>query len=153
MKSMPARYYSTERKIHVIRPLIHSLEEDIATFAKAKELPILPCNLCGSQPDAQRAKVKLLVDTTLTMLNPNAKKNMINAMGDVRPSHLLDVGLREACGFDGATGDILDSDRVKKIRGYEDDSSVDYTDRDNSIDGVDDGITEFGSKSRIENLL
>lgn len=58
MKSMPARYYSTQRDIHVIRPLMGSLEEDIESFAKSMDFPILPCNLCGSQPEAQRAKVR-----------------------------------------------------------------------------------------------
>jgi tRNA 2-thiocytidine biosynthesis protein TtcA len=157
MKSMPARYYSSDRDIHVIRPLISSLEEDIAHFARVKDFPILPCNLCGTQPDAQRAKVKLLVDSTLTMFNPNAKKNMINAMGDVRPSHLLDIGLREACGFDGATGEILDGDRVKGIRGYEEstESAIgNGNDNDNASANEDgDNTLEFGSKSRIESLL
>ena len=146
MKSMPARYYSSERDIHVIRPLIASLEEDIITFSQAKKFPILPCNLCGTQPDAQRAKVKLLVDSTLTMLNPNAKKNMINAMGDVRPSHLLDVGLREACGFDGATGEILEKERVQAIKGYEDA-------KESTEEEIDDNTVDFGSKSKIESLL
>ena len=164
MKAMPARYYSHERDKHVIRPLIASLEEDIATFAQAMEFPILPCNLCGTQPDAQRAKVKFLVDSTLTMLNPNAKKNMINAMGDVRPSHLLDVGLREACGFDGATGEVLDGERVEKIKGYEDSissidgkssgesSSINNGNHDNEGSNEDDAV-QFTSRSRIENLL
>lgn len=111
MKGMPARYYSTDRDIHVIRPLMGSLENDIEVFAKAMEFPILPCNLCGTQPDAQRAKVRMLIDT-LEMLNPNAKKNMMNAMGDVRPSHLLDVGLRQACGLDGVTGKIVEVERA-----------------------------------------
>lgn len=164
MKSMPARYYSNNRDIHVIRPLISSLEEDIAIFAKGMDFPILPCNLCGTQPDAQRAKVKFLVDSTLTMLNPNAKKNMINAMGDVRPSHLLDVGLREACGFDGATGEILDGERVEKIKGYEDAISISSKSMSNSSSsllsssssssqGEEGQSSDFTSKSRIENLL
>jgi tRNA(Ile)-lysidine synthase TilS/MesJ len=95
MKSMPARYYSSDSDVHVIQPLISCLEDDIATFAKEINFPILPCNSCGTQPDAQRAKVKSLVDMTLSTLNPNAKRNMINAMSDVRPCHLLDVELRE----------------------------------------------------------
>ncbi|CAM9995299.1 unnamed protein product, partial [Heterosigma akashiwo] len=116
MKSMPARYYSSDRNIHVLRPLMASVEDDISLFSKAMNFPILPCNLCGSQPDAQRAKVKMLVNT-LTMLNPNAKKNIMNAMSDVRPSHLLDVDLRVACGIDGATGEILDPERARLVKG------------------------------------
>lgn len=146
MKAMPARYYSSSRDMHVIRPLIFSMEEDIETFARAKDFPILPCNLCGTQPDAQRAKVKMLVDSTFTMLNPNAKRNMVNAMGDIRPSHLLDVGLREACGLDGVTGEIIDQKRAGLIKGYEDKSTQDDMTSDDSSKG-------FESKSKIESLL
>ena len=145
MKAMPARYYSSSRRVHVIRPLINSMEEDIEKFAKAKNFPILPCNLCGTQPDAQRAKVKMLLDSTFTMLNPNAKQNMLNAIGDVRPSHLLDVGLREACGLDRTTGEVLDHNRASLIKGYEDTS-----DQDASQNGIS---TTIESKSKIENLL
>lgn len=145
MKSMPARYYSSERDIHVIRPLMSSLEDDIEGFAKAMDFPILPCNLCGSQPEAQRAKVRMLVDT-LTMLNPNAKKNMVNAMGDVRPSHLLDVDLREACGMNGATGEVLDLERAKLVKGM---SGSNKPNIDEAVESSD----EFISKSRIESLL
>lgn len=141
MKAMPARYYSTSRDIHVIRPLMGSLEDDIEKFAKAMDFPILPCNLCGTQPQAQRAKVGMLVDT-LTMLNPNAKKNMINAMENVRPSHLLDVDLRKACGIDGATGEVLDEERAALVKA---------TDQkpDESVENSD----EYISKSRIDSLL
>ena len=115
-------------------------------FAKAKDFPILPCNLCGTQPDAQRAKVKMLLDSTFTMLNPNAKRNMVNAMGDVRPSHLLDVGLREACGLDGVTGEIIDPKRAGLVKGYEEKSTEgDMT--------ADKSTNEFESKSKIESLL
>ena len=132
--------------MHVIRPLIFSMEEDIEMFAKAKDFPILPCNLCGTQPDAQRAKVKMLLDSTFTMLNPNAKRNMVNAMGDVRPSHLLDVGLREACGLDGVTGEIIDPKRAGLVKGYEEKSTEgDMT--------ADKSTNEFESKSKIESLL
>ena len=62
MKGMPARYYSESRDVHVLRPLISCLEEDIAEFAKEMAFPILPCNLCGSQDDLHRGKAKLLCD-------------------------------------------------------------------------------------------
>lgn len=56
--------------------------------------------------DAQRAKMKLLLHT-LDSMNPNARKNLLNAMGDIRPSHLLDRGLRAACGLDADTGSVV----------------------------------------------
>lgn len=118
LKAMPARYYSSDRNMHVIRPLMSCLEDDIRQYADAMDFPILPCNLCGSQPDAHRAKMKMLVGL-LDSMNPNAKRNIHNALGDVRPSHLLDVGLRVACGLDGKTGEIIDADRAGLIRGFD----------------------------------
>jgi tRNA 2-thiocytidine biosynthesis protein TtcA len=141
MKAMPARYFSTERNIHVIRPLMGSLEHDIASYASAKKFPILPCNLCGTQPDAQRAKVRMLLDA-VEALSPDAKKNMMNAMGDIRPSHLLDIGLREACGMDGATGMVVDPKRASLVKGYQE-----------SVPQDDDERSDFLSQSRIERLL
>lgn len=119
IKGMPARYYSDSRDKHVLRPLIYCEEADIAAFAAYEGFPILPCSLCGTQPDAQRAKVKLLLQT-LESMNPNARKNLVNAMGDVRPSHLLDRGLRSACGLHAQTGSVVDQ-RARMIRGYEKD--------------------------------
>ena len=149
LKSMPARYYSNFRDMHVIRPLMTCLENDIRDYASAMEFPILPCNLCGSQPDAHRAKMKMLVGL-LDGMNPNARKNMITAMSDVRPSHLLDVKLREACGLNGKTGEIVDMDRARLIRGFED--------IPDSVDGADTAGVENENNgalplSFIENLL
>ena len=153
LKSMPARYYSNDRDIHVIRPLMGSLEQDIAQFAQAMEFPILPCNLCGTQPDAQRAKVRMLIDT-LEALNPNAKRNMMNAMADVRPSHLLDVGLREVCGMDGATGEIIDGERASKVKAISS-NGLNATGDGDANNGNEDTETqpEFISLSKIESLL
>lgn len=158
MKGIPARYYSSERDIHVIRPLISSLEEDIEKFAQAKQFPILPCNLCGTQPDAQRAKVKMLVDTTLSMLNPQAKRNIINGMGDVRPSHLLDFDLRTAVGIDGATGVVIDESRAKLVKGESTNPTKQSPDDEQTqveTGEQDQGKSteEYLSQSRIENLL
>jgi tRNA 2-thiocytidine biosynthesis protein TtcA len=55
--SLQARYYSEVRDKHVLRPLMYLAERDIGAFATQMGFPILPCTLCGSQPDAHRAKV------------------------------------------------------------------------------------------------
>ena len=104
MKGMPARYQSKRGDIAVMRPMIHCMESDIAEYAALEKFPILPCNLCSNQANLQRPQVKLLL-STLEGLNPRAKQNILNAMGDVRPSHLLDQDLREACGMDPLTGE------------------------------------------------
>ena len=137
MSAMPARYYSTARGHHVLRPLIYAQESDIARYAALEQFPILPCTLCGSQPDAERARVKMLL-STLESMNPNARKNLVNAMGDVRPSHLMDRGLRAACGLDSTTGTVVD-ERATTMHGYRNDPVVDPT---NIADGVQLGMTE-----------
>jgi tRNA 2-thiocytidine biosynthesis protein TtcA len=102
-KGMPARYTSKRGSLAVLRPLIFCFESQIAQYAAWKQFPILPCNLCSNQIDLQRPQVKLLLGT-LEQFNPNAKQNMLNAMGSVAPSHLLDQNLRQSCGMDPVTG-------------------------------------------------
>jgi tRNA(Ile)-lysidine synthase TilS/MesJ len=142
--------------MHVIRPLMSCLEDDIRQYAQAMDFPILPCNLCGSQPDAHRAKMKMLVGL-LDSMNPNAKRNIHNALGDVRPSHLLDTGLREACGLDGKTGEIVDADRAGLIRGFDGALANTSSDREGGEgskdeDGAGDGDAAV-PQSFIESLL
>ena len=110
MKAMPARYTSKRGSLAVMRPLISCKEEDIAEYEALQGFPILPCNLCSSQAaDLQRPAVKLLLQT-LQGMNPTAGQNMLRACRDVRPSHLLDQTLREACGMDPVTGEVTDDD-------------------------------------------
>lgn len=115
MKAMPARYTSKRGSLGVLRPLMHSMEVDIAAYAKLQGFPILPCNLCSNQANLQRPQVKLLLNT-LQDLNPNAKQNLLRAMSDIRPSHLLDQGLREACGMDPVTGEEDDMEEASELR-------------------------------------
>lgn len=109
MKAMPARYTSERYKLAVMRPLITCLEDTIREYAQLREFPILPCNLCSNQANLQRPQVKMLL-SSLEMLNGNVKRNMLNAISDVRPSHLLDQKLRNSCGLDPITGETLSGD-------------------------------------------
>jgi tRNA 2-thiocytidine biosynthesis protein TtcA len=147
---MPARYYSESRNVHVIRPLIFCVESDIAQFAKEVQFPILSCNLCGSQDDLHRGKAKLLVNAMESM-NPNARRNVINALGNVKPTHLLDENLREACGLDRITGSVVDEERSLLI-GETKPDAVDGDDDKYNADKA--GIVEIHSPSSfIESLL
>lgn len=137
LKGMPARYYSHSRDAHVMRPLITCPEGDIASFAAEMKFPILPCNLCGSQPDLQRGQVKMLL-STLETLTPTAKANLIKAMSSVRPSHLLDQPLRASSGFDPITGQVRHP-RATAIRGYETEPvSPEHDEHDAARDSVED---------------
>jgi tRNA 2-thiocytidine biosynthesis protein TtcA len=89
LQAMPARYTTDDGRFQVIRPLIDCAEADIAAYAAAAGFPILPCKLCGSQDGLKRdAMTKLLAE--LEAQNPNLRAVMWNALGNVRPSHLLD---------------------------------------------------------------
>jgi tRNA 2-thiocytidine biosynthesis protein TtcA len=108
LKAMPPRLTSDDGRNTVIRPLAYCAEEDIAEFARLMEFPVVPCDLCGSQENLQRKQVKHLI-ARLHAENPNVKGNMLAAIGNVRPTHLLDPKVRAAFGLDAvrATDDFL----------------------------------------------
>jgi len=89
LSAMPARLTSDDGRHVVIRPLIYCAEADLAALAAERRFPILPCNLCGSQSEAQRKQMKALI-TNLERANPNLRQTMLAALGNVNPSHLLD---------------------------------------------------------------
>jgi len=92
MKSMPAKLVSDNGEHVVIRPLAYCKEKDIEAFAKLKEFPIIPCNLCGSQPNLQRQLTKdMLNDWEINY--PGRLETMFTAMQNVVPSHLADTSL------------------------------------------------------------
>jgi tRNA 2-thiocytidine biosynthesis protein TtcA len=95
LKTMPAKLRSDDGRNVVIRPLCYAAEEDIAAFAALKGFPIVPCDLCGSQPNLRRKRVKALL-AELSAEHPAVKGNLLNALGHVVPSHLLDRGLQRA---------------------------------------------------------
>jgi tRNA 2-thiocytidine biosynthesis protein TtcA len=94
LKSMPPKLRSDDGRNVVIRPLSYAAEEDIAAFAEAMAFPIVPCDLCGSQPNLRRKRVKALL-AELSAEHGAVKGNLLNALGRVVPSHLLDRGLQQ----------------------------------------------------------
>ncbi|MFO7179793.1 MAG: tRNA 2-thiocytidine(32) synthetase TtcA [Pseudomonadota bacterium] len=95
IKSMPPRLVSDDGRNVVVRPLIYASEADLAAFAEQKRFPIVPCDLCGSQEHLHRKRMKQLV-AELSRENPHVPNNLFAALGNVRPSHLLDTRLRAA---------------------------------------------------------
>ncbi|MDR3427583.1 tRNA 2-thiocytidine(32) synthetase TtcA [Silvimonas sp.] len=92
MKSMPPKLVSDDGKHVVIRPLAYCREKDIVRFAQAKQYPIIPCNLCGSQPNLQREVVgDMLKDWDKRF--PGRIESMFRAMRNVVPSHMADTKL------------------------------------------------------------
>ncbi|MEQ9885702.1 tRNA 2-thiocytidine(32) synthetase TtcA [Pectobacterium zantedeschiae] len=92
LKGMPPKLMSDDGKHIVIRPLAYCREKDIERFAEARQYPIIPCNLCGSQPNLQRQVIKdMLRDWDKRY--PGRIETMFSAMQNVVPSHLADHAL------------------------------------------------------------
>jgi len=89
MKGMPPKLMSDDGKHIVIRPLAYCREKDIECFAIARQYPIIPCNLCGSQPNLQRQVIAdMLRDWDKRY--PGRIETMFSAMQNVVPSHMAD---------------------------------------------------------------
>jgi tRNA 2-thiocytidine biosynthesis protein TtcA len=89
IRSMPPKLLSDNKKHVVIRPLVYCQENDIAAFAKEMAFPIIPCNLCGSQENLMRKRVKNLIDE-LAKENPKVPSNILHALTSIKPSQLMD---------------------------------------------------------------
>ncbi len=92
MRSMPPRLRSDDGRNTVIRPLCRSSEADMAAFARSAGFPVIPCDLCGSQDDLQRKRVKRLL-SDLEREHPGVRASLFASMGNVLPAHLLDARL------------------------------------------------------------
>jgi len=95
LQAMPARYRTDDGRFEVIRPLIETGEATIAEYAAGVGFPIIPCNLCGSQDGLKRdAMTDLLAQ--LEQGHPHVRSVMLNALRNVRPTHLLDRDVARA---------------------------------------------------------
>lgn len=92
MKAMPPKLATNDRQNIVIRPLAYCAEKDIAAYARQMGFPIIPCDLCGSQENLQRQKVKDMLHAW-ELEQPGRVNNIFRAIGNVEPSHLADTSL------------------------------------------------------------
>ena len=92
LKAMPAKLRSDDRRHIVIRPLAYVREVLIKEYAALRDFPIIPCNLCGSQPGSQRQAIKRMLQQWDDAC-PGRVDNIVNSLGKVTASHLLDRDL------------------------------------------------------------
>lgn len=92
LKAMPPKLATNNKQNVVIRPLAYCSEKDIASYARQMQFPIIPCDLCGSQENLQRQKVKDMLQAW-EREQPGRINNIFRAITNVEPSHLADFNL------------------------------------------------------------
>jgi tRNA 2-thiocytidine biosynthesis protein TtcA len=105
LKTMPPVLRSDDDRNTVIRQLAYCREADVAGFAALMKYPIIPCDLCGSQPNLKRARVKRLIDELQGEI-PGIRDSMMAALGHVIPSHLMDASLFDFRALAMQSGDV-----------------------------------------------
>ncbi|MFD0965777.1 tRNA 2-thiocytidine(32) synthetase TtcA [Seminibacterium arietis] len=136
LKSMPPKLVSDDGKQIVIRPLVYCKEKEIEKYAIAKDFPIIPCNLCGSQPNLQRQVVKEML-RKWDRQYPGRIETMFSALQNVVPSHLCDATLfdfksiRKDQMMDGIEGDIaFDKLEFDSVPTNQEETPFDFTEND-----------------------
>lgn len=89
LKAMPPKLQSDNGKHIVIRPLAYVAEKDLIAYAKLREFPIIPCNLCGSQENLKRQEANRMI-AEWDQKFPGRTWNVFGALNAVVPSHLMD---------------------------------------------------------------
>ncbi len=89
LKAMPPKLRSEDGRHIVIRPLAYVAESDIERYARAREFPLIPCSLCGSQENMQRMEIKKML-REWEQRYPGRTESIFSALRNVVPSHLAD---------------------------------------------------------------
>ena len=92
LKAMPPKLLSDDGRNVVIRPLAYCSEEEIARYADLRQFPLIPCDLCGSQPNLQRQAIKGML-SEWKKRHPGRIENIFRAIANVSPSQLADRDL------------------------------------------------------------
>lgn len=92
IETMPAKYITNDNRFVVLRPLALVKEADIIELAGYRKYPIIPCNLCGSQPNLQRVVVKNMLEKW-NETYPGRSEIMFSALSNISPTHMFDTDL------------------------------------------------------------
>ncbi len=98
LKAMPPKLVSDDGQHIVIRPLAYCREKDIIRYAEIEAFPIIPCNLCGSQPNLQRQVIKGMLQAW-DKSHPGRIETMFTALRNIKSSHLMDPALYDFIGL------------------------------------------------------
>lgn len=120
LKAMPPKLLSDNGRHIVIRPLAYVPEKEIARYARARQFPIIPCTLCGSQPNLQRVAVaRMLADWEQAA--PGRIESILSALRTVAPSQLADTRLFDFAGLEARreelARDLTDDEAEAEING------------------------------------
>jgi tRNA 2-thiocytidine biosynthesis protein TtcA len=94
LKGMPPKLTSDNGEFIVIRPLAYVAEKDLIDWAAERRFPLIPCNLCGSQPNLQRQVVGDML-RAWERQHPGRVESLFTALQNVVPSHLMDAALHD----------------------------------------------------------
>lgn len=109
IKAMPAKLVSDNGKHVVIRPLAFCKEAELIQYGELKGFPIIPCNLCGSQPNLQRQNIKQMLNDW-HQNHPGRIESMFTAMKNIVPSHMCDSELFDFKSINADSGVINGGD-------------------------------------------
>ncbi|MDP1652972.1 MAG: tRNA 2-thiocytidine(32) synthetase TtcA [Rhodocyclaceae bacterium] len=98
LKAMPPKLVTDDGRHIVIRPLAYCNEKDLVEWARLREFPIIPCNLCGSQPNLQRQQIAAMLRDWERRF-PGRVETMFRGLSNIVPSHLMDARLYDFAGL------------------------------------------------------
>ena len=117
LEAMPPKLRSNDGQNVVIRPLAYCKEKDIAAWAEQKQYPIIPCDLCGQQPNLQRQLTKQMLQEW-DRHYPGRVESIFTAIKNVKPSQLADTNLFDFASLskdvdeDSATPSTADNEKI-----------------------------------------
>ena len=106
LKAMPPKLLSEDRRHIVIRPLAYVTERAIARYAAAREFPLIPCTLCGSQANMQRVQVKHMLRDWEEKF-PGRVESIFSSVCNAAASQLADPALFDFAGLEAVRAATL----------------------------------------------